>query len=73
MAEKEALMIELTEQQIRAMEQTNGPLPMLNPKTQVVYYLIRQDVYQLTCGIVGGRQGQVWDDQADDDLIRKKP
>lgn len=65
-------MIELTEQQIHAIEKATGPWQLVNPKTQEVYYLIRQDVYQLTCGIVGGGQGRVWDDHADGDLIRKK-
>lgn len=65
-------MIELTEKQVQAMEKTQGPLQLVNPKTQEVYFLIRQDVYELTRGIVGGSQGQVWDDHADDDLIRKK-
>ncbi|HKM56947.1 MAG TPA: hypothetical protein VJY33_26310 [Isosphaeraceae bacterium] len=45
----------------------------MNPKTREVYFLIRQDVYHLTCGIVAGGQGRVWGDQPDDDLIRKKP
>jgi hypothetical protein len=64
-------MIELTNEQIRALE--NGtPLHMLNPKTQEVFVLIRKDVYTLTCSIVGGAHGQVWDDTADDNLIRKK-
>jgi hypothetical protein len=65
-------MIQLTEEQVTAMEQTPGPLRVVNPKTQEVYFLIRQDVYELTRGIVGGGKGKVWDDQADDDLIRKK-
>ena len=73
MTAKETVMIELTKEQVQAMEDTPGPLQLVNPKTREVYFLIRQDVYQLTCGIVGGGQGQVWDDQADDDLIRKKP
>ena len=69
---KENAMIELTADQIRAMEvQEKGPLHLLNPKTQEVYVLIRQDVYNLTRSIVGGGPGQVWDDVADDDLIRK--
>ena len=53
------------------MEQAQGPLQVVNPKTQEVYFLIRQDVYQLTCSIIGGGKGRVWDDEADDDLIRK--
>lgn len=64
-------MIELTEQQAQALEAQKSPLHLLNPRTSEVYVLIRQDVYQLTCNIVGGGPGQVWDDEADDNLIRK--
>jgi len=73
MPTKEEGMIELTEIQVQALEESQGPLQLVNPKTQEVYFLIRQDVYRLTCGIVGGGKGQVWDDQADNDLIRKTP
>ena len=65
-------MIELTEEQIRAMAKSSGPLQLANPETGEIYFLIRQDVYELTCNIVGGGAGRVWDDEADEDLIRKK-
>ena len=65
-------MIELTEQQAAAMAEQKNPLQVLNPQTQEVYVLIRRDVYEMTCKIVGGQKGAVWDDEADDDLIRKK-
>ncbi len=64
-------MIELTAEQVQALEEQKAPLHVLNPRTQEVYVLIRQDVYNVTCSIVGGGKGQVWDDSADDDLIRK--
>lgn len=63
-------MIQLTEEQVRAMAEQQSPLQVVNPRTQQVYVLIRRDVYDLTCSIVGGKEGQVWDDD-DDDLIRK--
>jgi hypothetical protein len=63
-------MIELTEQQARAMEEEKAPLHVLNPRTQEVFVLIRQDVYKLTCSVVGGKKGQVWGDD-DDDLIQR--
>jgi hypothetical protein len=63
-------MIELTQEQARAMAQEKTPLHVVNPLTQEVFVLIREDVYKLTCNIVGGAKGQVWDDE-DDDLIRK--
>lgn len=64
-------MIELTQEQALAMEQQKAPLQVVNPRTQEVYVLVRQDVYKLTCSIVGGGKGKAWDDDADDDLIRK--
>jgi hypothetical protein len=67
-------MIELTENQVQALEaQKPTPLELVNPATQEVFVLIRKDVYALACNIVGGGEEQVWDDAADDDLIRKKP
>jgi hypothetical protein len=64
-------MIELTDEQARALEQQRAPLQVVNPRTKEVFVLIRKDVYELTCKVVGGGEGQVWDDKADDDLIRK--
>jgi hypothetical protein len=65
-------MIELTEQQSKAMEEEKSPLHLLDPRTKEVFVLIRQDVYKLTCSIVGGGKGQVWGDD-DDDLIVREP
>lgn len=65
-------MIDLTEEQALAQETQKAPLQVLIPRTQEVYVLIRKDVYELTCGIVGGGKGQVWDDEADEGLIRKQ-
>ena len=63
-------MIELTEQQMLAMEEEKAPLHVMNPRTQEVFVLIRQDVYTLTCKMIGGKKGQVWGDD-DDDLIQR--
>ena len=71
--QKEAAMIELTEQQVQALEAQKAPLQVVNPRSGEVYVLIRRDVYELTCGIVGGGRGQVWDDVADENLTRKGP
>jgi len=65
-------MIELTKEQVEALGAQRTPLHMVNPATQAVFVLIRKEVYDLTCRIVGGGPGQVWDDKADDDLIRKR-
>jgi len=64
-------VLELTERQVQAIAQQKWPLELVNPAAQEGFVLARKEVYDLTCTIVGGRQGQVWDDQ-DDDLIRKK-
>lgn len=64
-------MIELTEQQTVAIGAQKSPLCLVDPRTGEVYVLIRTDVYDLTCTAIGGRKGQVWDDAADDDLIRQ--
>ena len=58
-------MIELTQQQALAMEEQQAPLH------GEVYVLIRKNVYDLTCSIVGGSKGKAWEDAADNDLIRK--
>ena len=65
-------MIELTEEQARAMQEQKAPLQVLNPLTQEVFVLIRQDVYNLTCSIVSVPNRAGWDNPADDDLIRKR-
>jgi hypothetical protein len=64
-------MIELTEEQVQAMAAQEGPLAVLNPRTQETFFLIRKDVYQLVCNIVSVPNRNGWDD--DDDLILKKP
>ena len=65
-------MLELTEEQARAQEKQQAPLQLVDPRTGEVYVLIRKSVYDLTCSIVAGGKGQPWDDEADEDLIRKR-
>lgn len=62
-------MIELTEEQVRALEKQQAPLQLVNPRTRAVYVLVQKNVYDLTYAIVGGGKGKVWDDEADNDLI----
>jgi hypothetical protein len=64
-------MIELTPEQARAQGEQKAPLHVVNPATGEVFVLVRKDVYDLTCRIVGGGKGQVWDDEADEGLTRK--
>jgi hypothetical protein len=71
MGGKETAMLELTEAQVQALEAQKAPLQLVNPATQEVFVLIRKDVYDLTCGIVGGGRRGAWADE-DDDLIRKR-
>ena len=63
-AHEENPRIELSEKQALALEQQKAPLQVINPRTQEVFVLIKQEVYALTCKIVGGGEGQVWDDAA---------
>jgi hypothetical protein len=51
------------------MEAVKSPLQLRNPKTQEVYFLIREDVYRLTCSILAPFNRNGWDD--DDDLFRE--
>jgi hypothetical protein len=64
-------MIDLTEEQIRAMEATKPPLELQNPHTGETFMLIKRHVYELMCGIVKPLNRN-WDNPADDDLIRKQ-
>ena len=68
-------MIELTEEQVRALEQSQGPLPLVNPKTKEVYFLLREDVYRLVRGVVSGPNRRGWDDPELDvyEQYRQKP
>jgi hypothetical protein len=46
-AGKEEIMLELTEQQIQALENANGDAPrVLNPRTKETFVLIRADEYE---------------------------
>lgn len=66
-------MIELTEQQAEALDkQVQGPLQLVHPRTQEVFVLIPQDIYQLTCNIVSGPNRRGWDDPADEELLGKQ-
>jgi len=56
-------MIELTEDQVRAIEaECESPPRVKNPKTQETFLLIRQDVYELVRRIIEGPNRHGWDD-----------
>ncbi len=63
-------MIELTDAQIRAMESQKSPVEVVNPHTQEVFVLIRQDVYKLVSRLVDGPNRRGWDDPELDDYER---
>jgi hypothetical protein len=46
MAAKEEVMLELTEEQIRAVEQVEQPPLLFNPKTQEEFVLVRREVFE---------------------------
>jgi hypothetical protein len=73
---KETAMIELTDEQVRALEvQKQGPLQVVNPRTQETFVLIRKDVYELVRSIIDGPNKTGWDDPEMDvyEQYRKKP
>ena len=39
-------MIELTQDQVRALEQVGQPATLIDPATQTAYVLLRQEVYE---------------------------
>ena len=56
-------MIELTEDQVRAIEAGGESPPRVkNPHTQETFFLIRQDVYDLVRRIIDGPNRRGWDD-----------
>jgi hypothetical protein len=63
-------MIELTDDQLQALDQQTQPATVIDPRTGQVYRLIKQEVYDLVCATLKP-YGRGWDDPADDDLIRK--
>ena len=62
-------MIELREDQLRVLDDGPQPATVVDPRTGQRYRLIKQDVYDLVCGIVKPFNRD-WD--PDDDLILRK-
>ena len=63
-------MIELTEDQAKALDALPQPPVAIDPRTGQEYLLIRREIYELVKGTLRP-YGRGWDDSADDDLIRK--
>jgi hypothetical protein len=62
MGQKEYPMIEMTEDQMQALEKAKGPLRLVNTHTQQTFVLIRQDIYDRLCKLVEGPNRRGWDD-----------
>ncbi len=63
-------MIELTEQQARALDVPPQPAVAVDPRTGQEYLLIRREIYDKVRAFLRPL-GRAWDNPADDDLIRK--
>ena len=61
-------MIELTDNQLQAIDQQTQPATVVDPGTGQVYRLIKEEVYQTVCGIIKP-YNRGWD--TDEDLIRE--
>ena len=61
-------MLELTPEQVKALEQQTEPLHLLNPSTKEVFVLVRRDRYNLTRKILKN-----WDDPEDVRIDRAAP
>jgi hypothetical protein len=70
MADKEGNMIELTPEQIQALDGPEQPAVAVDPRTGQQYLLIRREINELVRGTLKP-YGRGWDDPADDYLIRK--
>ena len=63
-------MIQLTQEQVAALNASEQPPVAGDPQTGQEYLLIRREVYELVRGTLKP-YGRGWDDPDDDDLIRK--
>ena len=68
-------MIELTEEQLQALEKGEKPPRVVNPRTQETFVLLSTEVYERVCRIVAGPNRNGWDDPELDvyEQYRKKP
>jgi len=68
-------MIELRDDQLQALDAETEPVAVVDPRTGQVYRLIKQEVYNLVCGIVKPFNRGVADDPDMDvyEQYRKKP
>ena len=62
-------MIELTPEQLKALDAPEQPAVAVEPRTGQQYLLIRREVYEKVRSVLRPF-GRAWDNPADDDLIR---
>jgi len=72
---KEYAMIELRDDQLQALDTETQPVAAVDPRTGQIYRLIKQEVYNLVCGVVAPFNRGVEDDPAMDvyEQYRKNP
>ena len=63
-------MIELTPEQVQALDAPEQPAVAVDPRTGQEYLLIRREIYEKLRSVLKPF-GRAWDNPADDDLIRK--
>ena len=63
-------MIQLTNEQLKALDAPEQPAVAVDPRTGQEYLLIRREIYEKVRSVLRPF-GRVWDNPADDDLIRK--
>jgi hypothetical protein len=68
-------MIELRDDQLQALDAETQPVAAVDPRTGQIYRLIKQEVYDLVCGVVAPFNRGMEDDPAMDvyEQYRKKP
>src|SRR5438093_3505161 len=62
-------MIELTEEQLQALDAPEQPAVAVDPRTGQEYLLIRREIYEMVQPYLRPL-GRAWDNPADDELIR---
>ena len=63
-------MVELTQEQLQALDAPQQPPTLVDPRTGQQFLLIRKEVYDKVRTFLTP-YGRAWDNPADDDLIRK--
>ena len=63
-------MIELSEEQAKALDTAQQPPVVVDPLTGQQYRLIKEEIFKLMQGVVKPFN-RGWDNPEDDDLIRK--